>query len=293
VELNPVGGLVTAFYGLPNSPYTRMNDVFVDGTNVWYAATSAATNTASIGVLDRPAVQATLWELPPDCQEPSAIWVEPGSRAVWFCCVNWNPTAGAGTFLGRLDVAAGSVDLWSIPGRAPVCFDVAAQPSGAPNAVWFTYYDWPSLAVTPNASRLFRFELASSTFFEYAAPTLSQPGRLGIDGAGDAWMGDINMIRTVGSTANCGVATFRHTKATVTSTQTTPRAKEERVKPTVSPSTRSTAGIAGTPENCFVNFPTAPASPAALAVDQPASSQASPRIYFTDPIGNSIALLVP
>jgi streptogramin lyase len=261
------------------------------GGRVWFAATSTGANHAAIGRLDPATLNAALFELPPECDHPSSLVVERGGGAVWFCCFNWNQLATTGAFLGRLDLGTATLDYWSLPGRGPVCFRIAAAQVATPPDIWFTFYDWPSLGSLPNASRLFRFHVPTSTFYEYGSPTLTQPAHVALDRTASAWMTDRDTVRMVRRGANCGVVAFDHRRARVKARDGRAKADEDVATPATQPAPATVSTVGRTREPCLANYSIAPAAPLGIAVHNPAGSQTN--VYYTDGGNNVIGRLVP
>lgn len=286
VELQPSGGLITAFYGLAGAPYDDTHGLAFDGQGgLWYGV-AAAPNRPAIGMFDRAAVQSRVWALPADCSYP--VWVRPerNAAAVWFACYNWNPSPTGGAFFGRLDPTAGTVEYWSSPGLVPANFAIAVEPPSNAANVWLSSYGYPSSA--PHISRVVRLEVASGTFYEYTAPTFATPLGLEVDPRANAWVAEGENVRFIRRGANCGVTKFKRHSARVKARTSTVRATEQRVKPIETPVPASVSTVGPTPENCFQNYWVGPARPAHLAIDA-----RGPRVYFTDPGTNTIGRLEP
>lgn len=249
--LDPATGTFTSYGGSFHPiPYPR-HLMFERGGALWYTG-SGGTSPVLIGRLNRGRTSATYWELPSAFIEPFGLWVQPNGKVVWFSPINSN-IGVPGAFLGRLEVGTNQLTYWSYPppGARPICAGTRGFPLHQPADIWFTQDDGgPS-------SRVFRFELSSGNFYEYAPPTgMASPRRIAFDSTGSAWVSDRQgKITNIAATANCGTANFVATTVTLNPIQRKVNKKQASATPAVHTAAPTQHAVSPVKSACQTDFP--------------------------------------
>lgn len=287
VRFDPATGLFTAF-GSPHPLAFRSprHLMFQGDGSLWY--TGAGTQGALVGKLDATRTKTTFWDLPIDLLAPEGLWVEAEGSAVWLTPINPNIYL-TGAFLARLDPAAGKLTLWKrVPPVRPVCAGVIGDAPTSPENIWFTYDD------SGAASRVYRLNLRSGTFYEYARKfPFASPRRLALDAGGNAWISDWSgRVCTIKRNADCGTIAFNETTVRVRPVDADCQSGSARARPTVSNVPPRSQTINGKGDKCFVQYPL-PAPLMSHAIEVSALPNRQSAVYFSQGSGIVVGRLDP
>lgn len=286
--LDPATGLFIS-YGGKGFPFGYPGRLMFDRSGaLWYTA-QTGTSGGLLGRLSPRRTVATYWDLPIALLWPEGLWVQSNGEVVWFSPTN--PNRGmTGGFLGRLEVATNQLTYWSFPppGRAPAGAGTGGFPADEPADIWFTYDAWGT------SSRVFRFELSTGDFYEYASPSvIASPRRLAFDPDGNAWVSDLQgRITAIARTANCGTTRFVATTVTVKPIRRRVNKKQAPAQPAVHTAAPTHQAVPRVRSACQTDFPL-PHPLTSDAIQMSAVPGERPNVYFATPSGNVIGRLQP